>query len=470
MGRLALAILFLFGIAWSQNVPLHLKPGDSLDITVFGHHEYSGAYTIQSDGAIYATGIGRVAASGKTVGQVETEIKGRLGRLVLRPDVSVILLNERRLVVYVVGGRPGPDKGVVAYDSNLDLRKLFAQAAPEVETDLLTMSIFRDGKVIQTVDPQKLIGNSSSEWDGPLMPDDVVVINPVPFIRVWVLGSVRKPGEVVVREGGDVYRAIAEAGDLNLSLTTSTVPGEPGPRLIREDFTVTVRRGPDLIRVSAAAKPGEPPVQLQSGDTVFVDEQSQMRITVLGEVKRPGEQILTSNSSIALAITDAGGPTDYGSLKNLYLYRNGEMTTINALDENGELKTTGPALQPGDMLMVPLNKRNFYVFGEVNAPGRKIMDDRRVMRLADALSSGGGINGRGTNRRIVVLRPNAAGKMVPTRYNFDEYAKDGKLSANPEIQPGDVVYVGTPQGLNFASIVQIASAALIIEGAKAGIP
>lgn len=469
--RLSLALALLLGIAWSQSPPLLLKPADVLTVTVFGHKDYSGDYTVQSDGAIYATGAGRVIASGKTVDQVERTLRERFGKLILRPDLSVVLKTERKLVIYVVGdGRQGMDKGVVAYDSTVDLRKVLAETAPQIETDLLTVSVFRNGVVIQNVDPAKLLGNSSTEWDGPLLPDDVVVINPSPFIRVWVLGSVRKPGEIRLRDGGDVYRAIAEAGDLNMSLTSAAEPGQFSPRMIREDFRVTIRRGPDTISVPPSPKAGDPPVVLQAGDTVYVEEKGQMRVTVLGEVKRPGEQILASGGTLAVAVTEAGGATEIGSLRNVQLYRHGEVTTIDAIGPNGELSASSTPLEPGDMILVPQNRRTFYVFGEVNHPGRKLIDDRRPLHLADALSSADGLSPRGTYRRIVVLRPDKAGKLIPHQYNFDEYAKHGDLSANPEILPGDVVYVSTPRGLNFTSIVEIASAALIIEGAKQGLP
>jgi protein involved in polysaccharide export with SLBB domain len=473
--RLVLALAFILGVAWSQDRPLLLKPTDVLQVTVFAHPEYSGEYTIQSDGAIYATGVGRVTVSGKTVETVQRIIQNRLGAVLMHPYLSVILKTERRLVVFVTGGTvmnlggSGPT-GVVPYDASLDLRKVFAQAGKLDDYDELTVTVFRNGVAIHHVDPAKLMRGVGNEWDGPLQPDDVIVINPAAYARAWVLGSVRHPSEVKLKEGEDVYQAIALAGDFDITPTGTAQPGETNLRVIREDFRITIRRGPDTIPVPTTPKPSAAPIVIEPGDTIYVQETPKIRVSVMGEVNRPGEQVINAGGTLPTAISGAGGPTAQGTIRNVFLYRRGEMYTLDALNQQGNYNMATKPLEAGDVIVVPENKRAFYVFGEVISPGRKLMDDKRRIYLADAISAANGLNARGTNRRMVLLRPDKTGKMVATQYNFDEYTKDGNVAANPEIEPGDVVYVSTPRGVTLGTALEVASAALIVEGVKNGVP
>ena len=74
----------------SQPAPLKLKIGDQVKVVVLGFEQYTGDYTVLSDGSITGIGFGRIMGSGKTLAQVEAEIRPKLARYVRNPDLSVI--------------------------------------------------------------------------------------------------------------------------------------------------------------------------------------------------------------------------------------------------------------------------------------------------------------------------------------------------------------------------------------------
>jgi polysaccharide export outer membrane protein len=64
------------------------------------------------------------------------------------------------------------------------------------------------------------------------------------------------------------------------------------------------------------------------------------------------------------------------------------------------------AIEPGDTLLVP-RAPQFYVYGEVQRPGTYRLERR--MTVSQAISAGGGLTPRGTDRRATVKRRDSAG-------------------------------------------------------------
>jgi polysaccharide export outer membrane protein len=72
----------------------------------------------------------------------------------------------------------------------------------------------------------------------------------------------------------------------------------------------------------------------------------------------------------------------------------------------GDLTQNVP-VKGGDRLYVP-RAEHFYIYGQVNRPGQYRLE--RNMTLSRAISAGGGLTSRGTERRAVVKRRDAQGK------------------------------------------------------------
>jgi polysaccharide export outer membrane protein len=101
--------------AQPQGLPDYLVgPEDQLGVTVQGVAEFTRDVVVESDGTFDFPFIGRVAAGGKGVRAIETEIRSKIvdKRLLLNPVVNVVIKQYRSQTVYVFGAvnKTGPYK------------------------------------------------------------------------------------------------------------------------------------------------------------------------------------------------------------------------------------------------------------------------------------------------------------------------------------------------------------------------
>ena len=164
---------------------------------------------------------------------------------------------------------------------------------------------------------------------------------------------------------------------------------------------------------------------------VVVLEFKGQEVSVLGYVNRPGKFPLQKASRLTDILAQAGGiqPGGADSLV-LITYRNGK-TERKEVDLPALFGVGGDALNvdvaSNDILYVPRESR-FYIYGEVQRPGSFRLE--KDMALVQALSVGGGLTPRGTQKGIQILRRNAEGQMEEITAQLSDLLK-----------PDDVVYV-----------------------------
>lgn len=88
--------------------------------------------------------------------------------------------------------------------------------------------------------------------------------------------------------------------------------------------------------------------------------------------------------------------------------------------------------------LVQLRSRQVSVLGEVAKPGRYALEDGGI-RLTDLLALAGGIAPGGGDEVVVTSR--RGGETRTLRVDVPAMMKSGDLQADPELQPGDTVYV-----------------------------
>lgn len=134
------------------------------------------------------------------------------------------------------------------------------------------------------------------------------------------------------------------------------------------------------------------------------------QVSVLGQVNRPGRYPLDAKRSLLDLLAMAGGiAVDGGDTVNLIQRRQGKTskTTVDVIQmvRSGSLEND-LELSAGDVIYVERAPR-FYIYGEVQRPGMFRLE--RGMTVVQALSSGGGLSPRGTERGIVIKRRDANG-------------------------------------------------------------
>ncbi len=92
-----------------EPVKYTLGPNDAISIAVRRHPEFSGKYTINSEGKIEYKFVGDIFVTGLTKAQLKDKLTRILSDFLVEPDVDVTIVAYLSKVFYVVGevGRPG---------------------------------------------------------------------------------------------------------------------------------------------------------------------------------------------------------------------------------------------------------------------------------------------------------------------------------------------------------------------------
>lgn len=164
---------------------------------------------------------------------------------------------------------------------------------------------------------------------------------------------------------------------------------------------------------------------------ISVAQNQSQQVSVLGQVTRPGRYPVEGNRSLTDIVALAGGfSPDAGDKITLVRSRNGK-TTKEVLDlyemvQTGNMKRD-LQLATNDVIYIERAPR-FYIYGEVQHPGTYKLE--RNMTVLQALTVGGGLSPRGTDRGVRLKRRDAEGNLqvIPVRH--------GDM-----VQMDDVVYV-----------------------------
>ena len=110
----------------------------------------------------------------------------------------------------------------------------------------------------------------------------------------------------------------------------------------------------------------------QVGDRYILGQEKklEMMVHILGEVKAPGEYQVVDGTSVLELLSKAGGPTEYSKLSGIILTHavaaagpNPRVVSVD-LDQylNSPNAISIPGLQPGDVVMVPRNRKYRWKF------------------------------------------------------------------------------------------------------------
>lgn len=160
---------------------------------------------------------------------------------------------------------------------------------------------------------------------------------------------------------------------------------------------------------------------------VIIEYQSR-KVSVIGQVNKPGQYALTEDQRLMDVLSMAGGVVaDMASDEAMIMRKDGRIETVNVRRLlQGDLTHNLP-VDGGDTISVP-RAAQFYIYGEVQKPGVYRLGPN--MTVSQAISMGGGLTRHGTERRAVVKRRSPDG--VETEY---------RIRSNEQLQPDDVVFI-----------------------------
>ncbi len=154
-------------------------------------------------------------------------------------------------------------------------------------------------------------------------------------------------------------------------------------------------------------------------------------VSALGQVNRPGRFPLQRPSRLIDVLAMAGGITPIGADSVVLIGTRGgkpfrQEIDVNALFREGGEQLNVPVVN-GDVLYVAREPR-FYIYGEVQRPGSFRLE--KNMSVVQALSVGGGLTQRGTQKGMRILRRSADGALQEIQAGLSDL-----------LQPDDVIYV-----------------------------
>lgn len=243
-----------------------------------------------------------------------------------------------------------------------------------------------------------LLTGWASAGDVPVGPGDV--------LRVTIYGDTNQPTETRVTESGNI--TVPFLGEVRVLGLSSTEAEQKIARQLRDKGYMK-----------------DPQVN------VLVTSMVSQQVAVLGQVAKPGRYVLDGPRTVTDMVANAGGVTpDGGDIVTLVRTRDGVTTRqqINLWELSmGGDPSKNVVLERDDVLMVD-RAQKFFIYGEVQRPGMYRLE--HGMTVLQALSTGGGLTQRGTERGLKIKRRGEDGKMT-----------EFKVTDETLLQPDDIVYV-----------------------------
>ncbi len=161
---------------------------------------------------------------------------------------------------------------------------------------------------------------------------------------------------------------------------------------------------------------------------VHVAEYQSQKVSVLGHVMKPGQYTLQSSSRVLDMLAAAGGVRmDEAGDSAVLIRKDNSRQPVDLYSLFNGDPSQNVSVLGGDTLYVP-RAPQFYIYGEVQRPGMYRLE--RGMTVSRAISAGGGLTSRGTERRVLVKRKTTTGE-----------EEQVSLRGQDLLQPDDVVMV-----------------------------
>jgi polysaccharide export outer membrane protein len=130
------------------------------------------------------------------------------------------------------------------------------------------------------------------------------------------------------------------------------------------------------------------------------------------------------------------GDAKNADLRRSYILRNGRKLDVNFYDifAYGDF-SKDIRLKPSDVIYIPDNEMNrIYVMGEVKKP--QFIYHREGIKVLDAILQAEGFTEYAKESRVIIFRDG-----VEKAVNVKDLMKEGDLSQNVDLEPGDYVVV-----------------------------
>ena len=176
-------------IATPQNY--RLGPGDVVYIDIYGASQKTVEATVTPDGTVVIEGFGPVQVNGLTVAQANARLKSTLGARYSSSKVRLTVGQTKTIMVNVMGEVKTPGTYTLSAFASVFHALYMAGGTNDIGT-LRNIKVFRNNKLVTTVDIYDYILNGKLSGNVRLADNDVIVVGPYDCL-VNVAGKVKRP-------------------------------------------------------------------------------------------------------------------------------------------------------------------------------------------------------------------------------------------------------------------------------------
>jgi len=347
-----------------------LAPGDELRITVFGDNNLEIVSKIDLNGNISFPNKGMFFAAGNSFATLKKRVKIFLGKyysgLLSSPSRSfldVSLTQIRPVKVSILGNVNTPGPHLVSGMATV-LNALYASGGVNTSGTLRDVKVYRNNKLIKTIDLYDYITQGNIDQDIRLSNNDILFVGPR-LSSITLSGQVKKSAIYELKPNESLKDLFKFSGGLSTEASLNNVNisrikpfDDRKQELVFDRFLTTINFG----NLQNNKKKN---FQLTDGDQVTVKgilAKQKNQIVISGNVNAPGTYALDVFKDLKTLINTGAK----GLLPNTYL----EKLDINRVDEKGNLsfKTYNLSSVLNDKVTVSLQENDqikIYSLNEV---------------------------------------------------------------------------------------------------------
>lgn len=425
-----------------------LGPGDQVYVDIYGASQKTEELTVSPDGAITVPNFGPIQVSGLTVAQAQQKIRSTLGSRYASSSLKLTVGQTRTIQVNVMGEVRAPGSYTLSAFATVFHALYMAGGINEIGT-LRNIKVFRQGKLVSTVDVYQYILSGRLAGNIRLQDNDVVQVGPYDCI-VDVAGSVKRPMAFEMRKNESVKTLLDYAGGFSGNAYKEQV------RLIR--------RSGRLKTVYNIKEFDMTDFKVADGDSLSVDsmlDRYENMVEVKGAVFRAGMYRFGEEvTSVKSLIEAADGLMEEAFTARAVIRRTKPNRTLEVIpvDVQGILDGTSAdvPLKNEDVLFIPtlqerMTERTVTIEGEVQFPGNYEFAEKES--IEDLVLRAGGLTDAAStvkvdvSRRIRDAKALTAGQEISKTFSFalkDGFVVDGQNGFT--LEPYDIVQVRKSPG------------------------
>lgn len=466
-----------------------LGPGDQVQLFITGEIELAYNLDVTREGFVVIPDVGQISVNGLTLDDFRGVLYMRLASVYSGvqpgPEATtrfhVSLGRLRTNQVFLIGEVSLPGAYQMSPASTV-FNALYSANGPSVEGSMRSIQVRRGGEITGELDVYDYLIKGDASEDFRLEQGDFIFV-PLVGPQVSIEGDVRRPAIYEIKDGEGLTELLEFSGGLSATAFSGKVQID---RILPVDQRLPGRER-ILVDVDLGSLDSDQRIVLYDGDRVFIEsvlEERVARVSLEGQVQRPGNYQLTQGMTIQDLIVRSGGlrRDAFGNIVHLERMQLEDstytLTQIQA-DADGRMNPN-LLLQDFDRVRVFANttltsEASVYIGGEIKEPST--YDFRIGMTVSDLILLGEGFTANADPMSVEVIRRNddmelsdrvsevlnvyVPNGQIPTEIEFetlDQERQDGTshLASEVLLKPNDRVFVRRLQNRRYSQDIIVA--------------